>query len=93
LKKFYDKGIQSEQDALEVGCMVEVTDVNDLNGYIAIAQEVNATDLIDTFEQLRAGSYNHYWAFDEGLKDIGVTDGCCALGVDYCKDYPKNEHK
>ena len=92
----YDKGIKSGQDALEVGCMVEVTDVNDLIDYIAIAQEINATDIVDTFDKLKAGSYNHYWSFDKGLKNMGITEGCCSLGtidgVDYCQpDYPQNE--
>ena len=89
----YDKGIKSTQDALEVGCMVEVTDVNDLNIHIASSQEINAEDLLDTFDKLRSGSYSHYWSFDKGLKNMGVTDGCCSLGADYCKpDYPQNEN-
>jgi len=93
----YDKGIKSTQDALEVGCMVEVTDINDLEEYISTAKEVNATDLVDTFDKLIVGSYNHYWSFDKGLKKIGVTEGCCSLGsidgIEYCQpEYPKNEH-
>ncbi len=94
--KLYDKGIKSGQDALEVGCMVEVTDVNDLNKHIETAQTTNSTDIIDTFDKLRSGSYNHYWSFDKGLKNMGITDGCCSLGtidgVNYCQpDYPQNE--
>ncbi len=94
--KLYDKGIKSGQDALEVGCMVEVTDVNDLNKHIETAQITNSTDIIDTFDKLRSGSYNHYWSFDKGLKNMGITDGCCSLGtidgVNYCQpDYPQNE--
>ena len=93
----YSKGSQSQQDALEVGCMVEVTDINDLNEEIAIAEEVNASDLVAVFSHLRDGSYNHYWAFNRGLQNIGVTEGCCALGtidgVDYCHtEYPQNSH-
>jgi len=92
----YDKGIKSGQDALEVGCMVEVTDVNDLEEYITTAKEINATDLVDTFDKLKSGSYNHYWSFDKGLKNMGVTDGCCSLGtidgVEYCQpSYPQKE--
>ncbi len=86
----YDKGINSQKDALEVGCMVEVTDINDLNEYIKEAEESNAQDVQDAFEFLRSGSYNHYWAFDNGLKNIGVSDGCCSLGDEYCHpEYPK----
>jgi hypothetical protein len=88
----YTKGIQSAQDALEVGCMVEVTDVNDLNEDIAIAQGID--DLVTTFKNLRSGSYTHYWAFDNALKSMGVTDGCCVLGSEYCKtaaQYPSTQ--
>ena len=93
----YSKGSQSQQDALEVGCMVEVTDINDLNEEIAIAEEVNASDLVAVFSHLRDGSYNHYWAFDTGLKNLGITEGCCALGtidgINYCHpEYPQNNH-
>jgi len=88
--ELYDKGIQSQRDALEVGCMVEVTDINDLEGYIALAQESNATDLEDLFIFLRNGSYNHYWSFDQGLISLDIADGCCSLGESYCHpEYPK----
>ena len=87
----YDKGITSQQSSLEVGCMVEVTDINDLDRYIAIAGTNKA--LLDTFDILIDGSYNHYWAFDKGLKDLGVSNGCCSLGSDYChSEYPQNEN-
>lgn len=90
----YDKGIQSMQDALEVGCMVEVVDVSDLDEDIQKAQASNAADVVTVFEFLRDGSYNHYWAFDQGLKDMGITDGCCsipdALGYNFCHtEYPQ----
>ena len=93
----YTKGSQSQRDALEVGCMVEVTDINDLNEKIITAEETNASDLIAVFTNLRDGSYNHYWAFDLALKNIGVAEGCCALGtidgVNYCHtEYPQNEY-
>jgi len=45
---------------------------------------------------LREGSYTHYWAFDEGLKAMGISEGCCAvpdaLGYRFCHpEYPKKE--
>ncbi|MBN2896775.1 MAG: DUF2202 domain-containing protein [Campylobacterales bacterium] len=88
----YAKGSASLQDALEVGCMVEVTDINDLNKDLITAE--GADDLVAVFENLRSGSYNHYWAFDSALKGIGVSEGCCVLGSDYCKtadEYPQND--
>ncbi len=92
----YDRGIQSGQDALEVGCMVEVVDVEDLDADIAAAQASNASDVVTVFEFLRDGSYNHYWAFDKGLKEMGVSNGCCdvpdALGYSFCHpEYPNTK--
>ena len=85
----YAEGSISAQKSLEVGCKVEVTDVNDLNKDLVIA--TGAQDLVIIFENLRAGSYYHYWAFDKGLKNIGVTTGCCSLGNDFCHpEYPNN---
>jgi len=89
----YTKGTVSVQDALEVGCMVEVTDIDDLDRYITLAEETNASDVKEAFEVLKEGSYNHYWAFDKGLKNRGITEGCCSLGIidgiDYChSEYP-----
>lgn len=72
----YDLGIQSQEDAMKAGCMVEVTDITDLDEYILIAEESNATDVVAAFNDLRDGSYKHYWAFDKGLKNLGVENGC-----------------
>ena len=94
IQRLYDdlisQGSGSEIDALKVGCIVEVVDVNDLNAYITLAKEDNATDIITVFDFLRKGSYNHYWAFDKGLKNKGESKGCCAVGEEYCHpEYPK----
>ncbi len=91
----YAKGIKSKQDALEVGCMVEVTDINDLNMRIPSAVNAGADDIVSVLNFLRDGSYSHYHSFDSGLKNMGLAQGCCTLGivdgVDYCQpDYPKN---
>ena len=91
----YAKGVQSAQDALEVACMVEVTDINDLNHYITLAQDSDAPDVESAFTSLRDASYKHYWAFDRSLKAAGIAEGCCTLGtidgVNYCHDeYPQN---
>jgi hypothetical protein len=86
----YERGAPSLQASLEVGCMVEVTDINDLNVHLAEVQGIE--DLEAVFENLRAGSYTHYWAFDTALKNMGVNEGCCSLGDDFCKtsqEYPQ----
>jgi len=94
IQKLYDdltsRGSTSEIEALKVGCIIEVVDVNDLNVDIRLAENENATDIVTVFNFLRDGSYNHYWSFDEGLKNKGVTDGCCSLGTTYCHpEYPQ----
>jgi len=96
IQSLYDtllaKGQASAQDALEVGCMVEVTDINDLLEDIQIAQDSNASDVVTAFAFLRDGSYSHYWAFDKALKDMGVTQGCAVAGEAYNHpEYPQNE--
>lgn len=88
----YEKGIQSQKDALEVGCLVEVTDIDDLDKYMAQATASNALDVLEVFDFLRKGSYKHYWAFDKALKNKGVAEGCCSLGKKYCHpEYPQSE--
>ena len=76
----YNLGTVDTASALKVGCMVEVTDINDLNNYIQKAEEVEAYDIQEGFKVLRAGSYNHYWSFDYGLKRLGYSDGCYFSG-------------
>lgn len=93
----YAKGTTSPIEAFQAGCMVEVTDINDLESDLLIAQDSNAQDVIDVFTVLRDGSYNHYWSFDRALISMGITDGCCSLGtidgVNYCQpDYPQYTH-
>ncbi len=92
----YALGQNSQEDALKVGCMVEVTDIDDLDKYITQAQDSNATDIEAAFNTLRDGSYNHYWAFDKALKNIGVTNGCYYEGDELLTNkegiYPQNEN-
>jgi len=87
----YATGASSARASLEVGCQVEVTDIDDLTQQIEIAGD--AQDLKMVFENLRRGSDNHYWAFDNALKKQGVTDGCCSLGADFCHpEYPSHSN-
>ncbi len=84
-------GSVSESEALKVGCTVEVVDVTDLDKYIKIAEEENADDILPVFNYLRDGSYNHYWAFDKGLKNSGLEKGCCTW-ENLCHDeYPQKD--
>ncbi len=95
IQELYDnlvlQGSTSEIEALKVGCIIEVVDIIDLNTDIKLAEDENATDIVDVFKTLRSGSYNHYWAFDGALKNEG---GCCPtaleiLGGTVCPDYPQ----
>lgn len=95
IQNLYDtltvQGQESKQAALEVGCIIEVTDINDLLVDIQTAKDSNASDVATAFEFLRDGSYSHYLAFDKGLKNMGVSDGCCVLGDQFCHpEYPQN---
>jgi len=96
IQKLYDdltsQGSSSEVEALKVGCIIEVVDVNDLDRDIAIASSENATDIVTVFNFLRDGSYNHYWSFDKGLKNNGVTNGCCTWSELCHPEYPQNEN-
>ena len=73
---YYSLGQGSLEGALKVGCMVEVTDINDLNKSINIAQDTNTSDVVSTIETLKEENYNEYWALDKALKGIGITNGC-----------------
>jgi len=95
IQKLYDDltgaGAVSEVEALKVGCTVEVVDVTDLDAYITIAEQSDAGDVVEVFDYLRKGSYNHYWAFDKGLKNRGVSQGCCTWSELCHPEYPQNE--
>jgi len=89
LQKLYDelisKGKKSLKDALEVGIMVEVTDVEDLDKAL---KEATSPDIIALFQFLRAGSYNHYNAFNRTLMNITGQNACELMGSRWCKSYP-----
>jgi hypothetical protein len=95
IQKLYDDlvaaGSVSEEEALKVGCTVEVVDVTDLDAYILLAQEANASDIVETFTSLRSGSYTHYWSFDNGLKNMGLNNGCCTWSTLCHPEYPQTE--
>ena len=73
IQALYDQlvaqGSQSAVDALKVGALIEEVDIKDLDEAIADAQ---APDVIQIFENLRSGSYNHLRAFTSVLKTYGV---------------------
>ena len=69
--------------ALKLGCMVEVQDIWDLTGFL---QQNTNPYIKRTFEYLVAGSQSHYWAYHYALVEMGVSNGCCSAGGDYCKD-------
>ena len=89
LQKLYDELIQkakkSKVDALEVGIMVEVTDVEDLDKFL---NEATSSDVIALFKFLRAGSYNHYNAFNRELEALTGKSSCELMDSRWCKNYP-----
>ena len=80
---------QSRIKALQVGCITEVQDIRDLDGFL---KQVGKNKYLErTFKYLIAGSQSHYWAYHYALIQIGVAQGCCSVGGDYCKtpdEYP-----
>jgi hypothetical protein len=95
IQKLYDDlvsmGMTSEMEALKVGCTIEVVDITDLDAYITLAQQSNATDIVEVFNYLRDGSYTHYWAFDKSVKNSGAEAGCCTWSELCHPEYPQSE--
>ncbi len=67
LQELYDtcvaKGQQSLLDALEVGELIEVTDIEDLEH----AMVGMPSDVVNVFENLKEGSLNHLDAFQTAI--------------------------
>lgn len=55
-----EKGVESRTDALEVGALIEETDILDIHHEIDLAEQ---EDIISTYESLVCGSRNHLRAF------------------------------
>ena len=74
LQKLYNdlinKGDDSLIDALEVGMIIEETDIDDLITAIA---STNRKDIKRVYSNLLQGSYNHLDAFCSNLARFGVT--------------------
>ena len=58
-----DKGDDSKVDALEVGVIIEETDI----GHLGEAIDASHNDIINVYTNLREGSYNHLAAFSTQL--------------------------
>jgi hypothetical protein len=89
LQKLYDEliklGKKSPIDALKAGIMVEVTDVEDLDKYL---KDAKSKDIKALFKFLRAGSYNHYNAFNRALKAVTKKGACELMDKRWCQKYP-----
>ena len=62
-----EKGKKSKQDALEVGKMIEVIDIEDLEKAI---KNKSKTDISDVYSQLIFASNNHLRAFNRNLSRL-----------------------
>ena len=65
--------------------MVEVTDVEDLDKFLS---ETTSSDLRALFTFLRAGSFNHYNAFNRELQMVTGKSVCELMDSRWCQDYP-----
>ena len=74
LQELYDtliaQGSQSELSALMVGEYVEITDIDDLEH----AEIGMPTDVVNTYENLKAGSYNHLDAFRSAIDAYNASN-------------------
>jgi len=64
-KELTAKGALSLKDALEVGVLIEKTDIEDLEKALLVAEK---TDIKRVFTNLLNGSYNHLDAFETNLE-------------------------
>ena len=73
LQDLYDtliaQGEPSLRAALEVGILIEETDITDLDDAIA-AMPSDASDIIRVFENIQEGSLNHLEAFEYSLSQL-----------------------
>jgi len=68
-EQLLEQGSLSEKEALEVGVLVEETDMEDLNERMKGATD----DMVAVFEKLLKGSENHLRAFNRNLDRSGNT--------------------
>jgi hypothetical protein len=61
----------SQNDALAVGCLIEETDIRDIND--KKAQVEDEPDIVLVYDNLLCGSRNHLRAFNSTLLQQGVT--------------------
>ena len=59
-----EKGTLSLTDALEVGVLIEETDIADLEEHVAVSEDAT---LLSIYNNLLRGSYNHLRAFNNNL--------------------------
>lgn len=75
LQALYDQlvamGQVSQNDALAVGCLIEETDIRDIND--KKAQVEDEPDIVLVYDNLLCGSRNHLRAFNSTLLQQGVT--------------------
>jgi hypothetical protein len=82
------KGDKSLKDALFVLVQLTVEMIEYMKETINISSHKKVKESI---AYLSDSSMSHYWSFSKKLREIGVSDGCCAVGRAYCKtprEYP-----
>lgn len=72
LQTLYDdlvsQGTESHYDALEVGVFIEELDIGDLTDLIE--EKGMPSDVVNVYENLREGSYNHLEAFQGAISSV-----------------------
>ncbi len=75
LQSLYDdliaKGETSQQDALEVGVLVEETDIKDLQHYLS--EDGLNENIVEVYDHLLDGSFHHLDAFNNSLDNMTIA--------------------
>ena len=80
----YNKGTQTLFDSYQAGCIISTEIVLDIDYY---SNQLENYDLYDLLGDIREDSMQNYIAFDNKLQDMGVYNGCCSAGNQYCLAY------
>ena len=87
-KSLSQKGKKSLNNALQAACMLETSNIDELERFIEIANTPYNRDLTPLFKRLQKQSYQHHWELDNTLKKQGIVQGCASMGSAYKKiDY------
>ncbi len=84
-----NEGSGSESDALLTLAKVSVDSIDAMKQ--ALGELSGHKKILENITYLMDGAMGHYWAIHQKLISLGVVEGCCKAGSQYCKtakEYP-----